>query len=180
MAAGWLADEENYKWLDFGGGRQVVTPALLKVMLQRDSHFIRIYTNNHNEPIGIAALNSVDRTFRTGTLWGVTGEKSFRNRGYATFAGSKFLTCAFEDLGLHAINTWLVEHNPSRRVIERLNFRYIGRQRQCHYIDGQLCDRLCYDILASEHRELERDHAVRSSRTPNRSAETPAHWAVAR
>lgn len=155
LVAGWLARKENYQWLDFGGGLQRVTPALLKVMAQRDTHFMRVYTNDDEVPIGIAGLNSVDRNFRTATLWGATGEKSFRSRGYATFAGSKLLTLGFQELGLRAINTWAVEHNPSIRLIERLNFRLIGRQRQCHCIDGQPYDRLFFDLLASEHRELE-------------------------
>lgn len=157
LAASWLVRKENYQWLDFGGGRQQVTPTLLKIMLQRDTHFMRAYTTDEDLPIGIVGLNSVDRQFRSGTLWGATGEKSFRSRGYATFAGSKFLSLAFRELGLHTINTWAVEHNPSVRLIERLNFRLIGRQRQCHYIDGRPYDRLFFDLLASEHRELERE-----------------------
>jgi hypothetical protein len=62
LVASWLARKENYQWLDFGGGRQVVTPALLKVMTQRESHFMRVYTDEDDAPIGIAGLNSVDRT----------------------------------------------------------------------------------------------------------------------
>ena len=62
---------------------------------------------------------------------------------------------AFRELGLHAINTWIVDGNPSRRLIERVNFRFIGRQRQCHYIDGECRDRLLYDLLASEHEALD-------------------------
>lgn len=156
--AGWLARKENYQWLDFGAGRQIVTPALLKLMTQRTTHLLRVYTNDDGEPIGIVGLNNVDRTFRTGTFWGATGEKSFRNRGYATFASSRFLTLAFRELGLRSINTWIVEHNPSVRVLERLKFRYVGRQRQCHCIDGQVYDRLLFDLLATEHRELEARH----------------------
>lgn len=158
LAANWLARKENYQWLDFGGGQQRITPALLKIMVQRETHFIRVYTTDEDEvPVGIVALNGVDRRFGTATLWGVAGQKSFRNRGYSTFAGSKLLTLAFRDLGLHAVNTWAVEHNPSIRLIERLNFRFIGRQRQCHYIDGRPYDRLFFDLLASEHRELEHE-----------------------
>ena len=158
LVASWLAQKQNYQWLDFGNGRQIVTPALLKIMAQRETHFLRAYTSDRDDtPIGIVGLNSVDRTFKTATFWGVSGEKSFRNRGYSTSAGSKFLTLAFRDLGLHAINTWSVDHNPSLRTIERLGFRFIGRQRQCHYIDGRFYDRLMFDLLASEHRELE-DH----------------------
>ncbi len=136
LVAGWLARKENHQWLDFGNGRQIITPALLK-------------------------------TFKTAMFWGAVGEKSFRNRGYSTVAGSKFLTLGFRDLGLHAINTWAVGHNQSLRIIERLGFRFIGRQRQCHYIDGRPYDRLMFDLLASEHRELgdERRHwAERSHR----------------
>jgi len=163
LAASWLAREENYRWLDFGAGRQVVTPALLKVMAQRDSHFIRIYTDDTDDtPIGIAALNNVDRTFRTGTLWGAAGERSFRSRGYGTLGGSRLLTLAFRELGLHAINTWVADGNPSRRLVERLHFRYVGRMRECHYMDGKPYDRLFFDLLASEHREISHERLLRS------------------
>src|SRR6266540_2417557 len=155
LAASWLAQKQNYQWLDFGNGRQSVTPALLKIMAQREKHFLRAYTSDRdNTPIGIVGLNSVDRVFKTATFWGVSGEKSFRNRGYSTIASSKLMTLAFRDLGLHSVNTWSVEHNPSLRTIERLGFRFLGRQRQCHYIDGRPYDRLLFDLLASEHKEL--------------------------
>ena len=162
---GWLALKENYEWLDFGNGSQPVTPALLKIMAQRETHFLRAFTSDRDDvPIGILGLNSVDRTFKTAMFWGATGEKSFRNRGYSTFASSKFLTLAFRDLGLHAINTWAVDHNQSRRIIERLGFRFVGRQRQCHCIDGRRYDRLLFDLLASEHRELDEGRWLRMER----------------
>jgi RimJ/RimL family protein N-acetyltransferase len=104
-------------------------------------------------PLGIVGLDEINRNFRTARIWVVAGDKSFRGRGYATHAASKTLTLAFRDLGLQAVNTWIVEHNPSVHVAERLNFKYIGRQRQCHVIDGRLYDRLLFDLLASEHKE---------------------------
>jgi RimJ/RimL family protein N-acetyltransferase len=39
-------------------------------------------------------------------------------------------------------------------VADRVKFRPIGRQRQCHLIDGHLYDRLWYDLLPSEHQEI--------------------------
>jgi len=168
LAAGWLAQKENYQWLDFGNGGQFISPALLKIMAQRDTHFIRLYTSpGHDAPIGIAALNNVDRRSRSAVFWGAAGDKSFRNRGHGTLAGSRFLTLAFRELGLHVIQTWVAEGNPSLRLIERLGFRFSGRQRQCHYIDGRPYDRLMFDLLASEHRELgdkPRQRAERSHR----------------
>jgi RimJ/RimL family protein N-acetyltransferase len=167
LVAGWLARKENYQWLDFGNGKQLVTPALLKIMAQRESHFLRGYTSERDDtPIGILGLNSVDRTFKTATFWGASGDKSFRVRGCSTFASSKFLTLAFRDLGLNAVNTWAVEHNPSLRTIERLGFRFVGRQRQCHYIDGRPCDRLLFDLLTSEHQELDETRWQRIEKSP--------------
>jgi RimJ/RimL family protein N-acetyltransferase len=156
LAAHWLTQKENHQWLDFGNGGQAISPALLKIMAQRDTHFIRLYTSALDDAaIGIVALNNVDRRFRSGVFWGAAGDKSFRNRGWATLASSKFLTLAFRELGLQVIQTWVAQGNPSQRVVERLGFRFVGRQRQCHAIDGRPCDRLLYDLLATEHREIE-------------------------
>ncbi len=174
LAASWLAQKENYQWLDFGNGRQLVTPALLKIMAQRETHFLRAYTSDRDDtPIGILGLNNVDRVFKTATFWGVSGEKSFRNRGYSTIASSKLMTLAFQVLGLHSVNTWTVEGNPSLRTIKRLGFRFVGRQRQCHSIDDRPCDRLLFDLLASEHREFdeERWHRLEDHRV-HREAES--------
>lgn len=178
LVSGWLARKENHQWLDFASGGQRFTPAMVRIMAQRETHFMRAYTSDRNDaPVGIVGLTNVDRVFKTGRFWGISGEKSFRNRGYSTLACSRFLTLVFRDLGLHAVNTWVVEHNPSRRIIERLGFRFIGRMRQCHYIDGRLYDRLLFDLLAAEHRELdeERWHRTQGAQRRAAYAERPAH-----
>jgi len=156
LVAGWMARKENYQWLDFGDGAQALTPMWLKILTQRKQTILRVYTSDEFDlPIGVVALDDVDPIFHTARLWAVAGDKSFAARGYATRAASKMLTPGFRELGLHAINTWVVDGNPSIRTVERLNFRYIGRQRQCHYIDGQPHDRLWFDLLASEHEEID-------------------------
>jgi RimJ/RimL family protein N-acetyltransferase len=170
LGARWLAQKENYQWLDFGAGRQVVTPALLKVMVQRETHFMRMYASDRDDtPFGMGGLNNVDRVNKTGTFWGLSGDKSFRCRGYATLAASMFLSLAFRELGLHSINTWVAERNPSLRLVERLGFRFAGRQRQCHAIDGKLYDRLLFDLLASEHREIDESRWHRSERAQRKA-----------
>ena len=164
LAADWLARKENHQWLDFGNGGQAISPALLKVMAQREQHFLRIYTSPEDDaPLGIAALNSVDRRFRSAVFWGVAGEKSFRHRGWSTLASSRFLGIAFRELGLQVIQTWVADGNPSQRTVERLGFRFVGRQRQCHAIDGRTCDRLLFDLLASEHREWSDSRLLRAT-----------------
>ena len=153
LAADWLARPDNHQWLDFGQGKQSLTPEWLKIMTQRDTHLLRVFTSDKGVPIGIVGLDDMNRHFKTARIWAVAGDEAFRRRGYATHAVSKMLTIAFRDLGLHAVNTWIIEHNPSVAIAERLNFRFIGRQRQCHVIDGRAFDRLWFDILASEHQE---------------------------
>jgi len=178
LVAGWLQQKENYRWLDFGNGRQTVTPALLKVMSQRESHFLRVYTaRGGSDPIGVVGLNNLDRRSLSATLWGAAGEKSFRNRGFAGFAASKMLTLAFRELGLHSVNTWVVEGNPSLRIVQRIGFRLVGRQRQCHNIDGRLHDSMLFDLLAIEHREVDFAAWRSYARPPAQSAGSAARGA---
>src|SRR5688572_1752981 len=151
--ARWLAEKENHRWLQFGDGKHVLTPTLLKIMTQKDTHVLRVYTSETDAPLGIVGLDEVNRNFKTARIWVVAGEKNRCGRGYATQAVSQMLTLAFRDLGLHAVNTWIVENNPSVRVAEHVGFRFVGRQRQCHWMDGVAYDRLLFDLLASEHKE---------------------------
>jgi RimJ/RimL family protein N-acetyltransferase len=154
--AGWLGKKENYQWLDFGQGVQQLSALSLKMMTQRDIHVLRVFTADDDAtPIGVTGLSSVDRQFRTATAWTVLGSKRFG--GTATRATSGILTVGFGELGLRAINAWTVETNiAAQRVLERVGFRYIGRLRKCHYLNGQPLDRLLYDIMADEH--CERSH----------------------
>lgn len=173
LVAGWLARKENYQWLDFGNGLQVITPTLLKVMVQRETHFLRAYTSNRDgTPIGLVGLNSINTAFRSATFWGLSGDKSFGNRGFSTYASSRLMSIAFSELGLESVNTWAVEHNPSIRTIERLGFREIGRLRRCHWIDGRPYDRRLFDLLAGEHREIPVPGRQRSARSEREAART--------
>jgi len=153
LVAGWLGKYDNYKWLDFGNGVQQINPVTLRIMTQRDIHVFRIYTaGEEEEPAGVVGLTNVDRKFRTASLWAVLGNK--RYGGYTMQASHRMLTVAFTELRLQAVSAWTVETNiPAQRVLERLHFRYIGRQRQCHYLDGRPLDRLLFDLLATEHQD---------------------------
>jgi RimJ/RimL family protein N-acetyltransferase len=155
LVADWLARRDNYQWLDFGDGRQTLTSEWMKIAMQRGTDVLRLFTADVDDtPIGVVGLSNVKQHFKSATLWVVLGDKSHSGRGYGSQAVSKMLTLGFVTLGLHTINTWIVEHNPSVRVANRVKFRPMGRQRQCHYIDGRVYDRLWFDLLASEHEEI--------------------------
>jgi RimJ/RimL family protein N-acetyltransferase len=156
LAAGWLAQKENYQWLDFGDGRQLVSPEWLKIGMQRGAYVIRLFTADDDAtPIGIVGLSNINRHFKTANVWVVLGDRAYGGRGYASLATSKMLTLGFREVGLDSIHTWIVDGNPSIHVARRVGLRPIGRQRQCHLIDGRAYDRLWFDVLASEHQEIE-------------------------
>ena len=156
LVVGWLSQKENYQWLDFGDGRQQVSPEWLKIAMQRGTVCLRVITSDLDDvPIGVVGLSSVNRNFKTANFLIVIGERAYAKQGSATRAGLEMLTIAFRDLGLHSIHTWIAEGNHSVHLARNLNFKPIGRQRQCHYIDGRPYDRLWYDVLAAEHQERE-------------------------
>ena len=153
LVAGWLTQKENSQWLDFGDGQQDLTADRLQIMTQHQAHLLRAFAvRGGGPPVGVVGLSEINPQFKTARIWVVVGDKSFRARGYGTQAVSAMLTLAFRDLQLHAVNAWIVEGHPARRIAERLKFQLIGRRRQCHEIDGQPRDRLWFDILAPEHR----------------------------
>jgi RimJ/RimL family protein N-acetyltransferase len=149
---GWLADEANHRWLDFGAGVQRLGAGALKIMSQRDIHVLRVYwADGATVPTGLVALSNIARRFGTATLWYVLGDKRQGGRGVTTQAVGQILDLAFGPLALEAVNAWAVETNvASVRVLTANGFRLIGRQRRCHVVEGCARDRLLFDRLATE------------------------------
>lgn len=159
--AAWMRREDVAPLIAFRVGDRELTPRILKILVQRDMHDLRVYTDDDEErPIGVVGLSDIDRQFETGTLWFALGDRDHARRGYTTRAARRMLDAGFEELGLHAIQAWAVSHNVSRKILRRLGFRRIGVQRQCHRIDGEPRDRVLYDLLAEEHRQRGQDHAA--------------------
>ena len=151
LVAGWLRHKENSQWLDFGRGQQVLDRLVLQVMAKSASHFVRVFSDETgSEWIGVVALSDIS-SFKTALLWYVLGDKRHRGRGLTATAVAKVLGAGFAELGLHAVHAWAVpENRASVRILEKTGFKLIGRQRQCHYIDGRAYDRLLYDLLKGD------------------------------
>ncbi len=158
-AAAWLAEPDNYRWLDFGNGVQRINPVSLMIMAQRSNHVLRAFTaDDDRTPIGVVGLSNLDRNSGVANTWIALGDRRFGGKGYPTRAVSKILAFAFRELRLNAVQAWCVECNyASARIIRRLNFQPIGRQRRCHHIDGRIYDRLWFDMLPSEFKEIKND-----------------------
>ena len=164
LAATWLGDPANHRWLDFGQGRQALPAAALALLVHRPTNVVRVFTSDVDAtPIGLVALSDVSTAFRTANLWYVLGDKTYGGRGLTSRAVARLLTTAFREHGLAAIDAWAVDVNrASIAVLEHNRFTLIGRQRRCHLIEGQPHDRLLYDLLAEEHEEIPmRDDVIR-------------------
>src|SRR5207302_1753638 len=90
---------ENYQWLDFGQGVQRLTPVALKLMTQRDIHFLRVFTGDDDATLaGVVGLTNVDRAFRTASVWTVLGNK--RQGGCGRRATARLLDTDLLETGL--------------------------------------------------------------------------------
>ena len=97
--AAWMAEESNYKWLDFGAGHQVLHAATLAMMRQRDLHCLRLYDEqNDPAPLGIIAISNLAREFRSGTLWFILGDRRRQGRGATSAAVHLMLDLGFGEL----------------------------------------------------------------------------------
>lgn len=154
IAARWLAEDRNARWLDFGGGSGRLTPVALKMMAQRDQHCIWVYgPPGQRIPVGLVALGNIQTHNRTAEAWCVLGEKAYGPEGLTARAVTCLLEHAFGTLGLHCLYAWTVEINRGgRRLLERFGFRYAGRLRESHRIEDRYYDRLWFDLLAHEYR----------------------------
>jgi RimJ/RimL family protein N-acetyltransferase len=154
ITAAWFAEKQNHQWLDFGEGAEQVSPRALRLMSRSDTHIVRVFTaDEDSRPIGLVALSSVNRDFRSALLWALLGDRRYADRDYVFRATSAILTLGFASYGLECINALTAECNhASLRILQKLNFKAIGRQRHCHFIDGQPFDRLLFELQSADHR----------------------------
>lgn len=142
----WLADPQISKWLDFGLARMPDVWAL-KYAIARGRERLFVFSADERA-VGAVGLSQIHPQFRTATLWYALGDRHYGGRGLTTAAVAKVIARGFRELGLEAINAWTVVGNaPSRKILEKNGFQLIGRQRRCHYLEGEPRDRLLFDLL---------------------------------
>ncbi len=157
LVADWLGNPENFKWLHFGQGVQQLSGVSLKVMLAKKMHELRLFGENPEKPAGVVALSDINKEFGSATLWYVLGDKSQSGKGFTTRAAKRMIAEGFDSLELESIYAWAVEENkPSVKVLTNCGFKYIGRRRKGHRIDGEYKDVLLFDLLAEETQPLTR------------------------
>lgn len=105
--------------------------------------------------IGTVGLNGIRwelRALRTDRAeLGYWLARAHWGKGLMTEAAYAAVRFGFETLGLHKITVGCFPDNPgSRRVIEKLGFRYVGQPRDDVWRDGRWHDHLRYELTVGE------------------------------
>ena len=103
------------------------------------------------ELVGQLTVGGVQYGSLRGAHIGYWVAQDFAGRGIIPTAVALATDHAFRTLRLHRIEISMrPENGPSRRVTEKLGFRFEGERREYLHIDGQWRDHLVYVLLAGE------------------------------
>lgn len=150
--AAWLADPDINRWFDFGQGRQTLPVLALQLMMQSGRHRLRVFGPRGNTvPSGLVAVSDLTHAFGTGSFWVLRDSRRPACTDMTLLASTEILREAFETGQAHSISAWAVDSNVrSRRLLERIGFRLIGLQRDCHVMHGSRFGRVLYDLLPAD------------------------------
>lgn len=150
--AAWLAEPAINQWFDFGQGRQALPALAVQLMLQSGRHRLRVFgPTGHDAASGLVAVSDLTHAFGTGSFWVLRDSRRPACTDMTFLASRQVLRDAFESDRLHCIMAWAVDGNArSRRLLERIGFRPVGLQRDCHVMHGSRCDRVLYDLLPDD------------------------------
>ena len=145
----WLNDPEVTRWL------KVVLPISRLgeekwfERLARSRHdIVWAVHDEHDRHIGGTGIHRIDWRNRNGLTGTVIGPKEVWGKGYGTDIMRARTCWAFEELGMHRLESSCLEGNEaSRRCLERIGYRQIGVARQRFWRGGRWRDLLLYEIL---------------------------------
>ncbi len=103
------------------------------------------------ELVGQLTIGGVQYGSLRGAHIGYWVAKEFAGRGIIPTGVALATDHAFRALGLHRVEISMRPENaPSRRVAEKLDFRFEGERRQYLHIDGEWRDHLVFVLLAGD------------------------------
>lgn len=150
--AAWLAEPDVNRWFDFGHGRQTLPVLAVQLMMQSGRHRLRVFgPTGHRPASGLVVVSDLTHAFGTGSFWVLRDSRRPACTNMTLLASSEILREAFATGRLHSITAWAVDSNVrSRRLLERIGFRRIGWQRDCHVMHGSRFGRVLYDLLPAD------------------------------
>lgn len=125
---------------------------ILQSFMEHDEVWALIYKEN-NKLIGSIGLHKDQlRTTTDVKMLGYVLSEDYWGQGIMPEAAGAAIEYAFEQLDISLVTVHHYSNNMrSKRVIEKLGFRYEGTLRHCSKIyDGSIHDLLCYSITREE------------------------------
>lgn len=101
--------------------------------------------------IGSCGFHSFDAGFHRAEI-GYELNRAYWRQGLMTEAVAAVLTYGFTEMALHRIEAMIdIENEASKRLLEKLGFRYEGTLRERLFLGGdRFFDESCFSLLASE------------------------------
>ncbi len=128
LIAGWLGAPDNTRYLTSNLRGVGLTPALIQVGLRRKDQAWYLFESETPDavPVGLIAVDSIDRVDGVANLWFLLGEQRYRRKGLTARAIDDF--CRANPLDLAVLTAWAGEPNEaSIACLRRAGFREVGR-----------------------------------------------------
>jgi len=104
--------------------------------------------------IGVCGLTWINWKNRNAEVSIYIGEKEWQGKGAAADSLKTLVKYGFETLNLHRISAVIFQFNePSIKLFTKCGFKFEGKHREAHYIDGKYWDEMIYGILRAEYDE---------------------------
>jgi len=117
-----------------------------KLISDRRNHVYFISVDS--EAIGLVGLQDIDRIDHKAEIWYLVGEEQYRRKNLASQAVRKLNEFSARHLGLASLYAHVsVFNRPSIRVLEKSDYRYVGRLRHSFRVNGEYQDLLLYDWI---------------------------------
>ena len=120
-------------------------------LAERRGDFVWAVHDERGRHIGATGVHVTSWRHRTATTGTVIGEKAAWGRGYGSEVMQLRTRWAFEELGLHRLESeCFVSNIGSATCLERTGYRRIGIARQSRFRGGQWHDCILWDYLAAD------------------------------
>ncbi|QNB17131.1 GNAT N-acetyltransferase [Paraburkholderia tropica] len=149
---GWLTEPDINQWFDFGQGRQTLSVPAVWLMVRGSRHRLRVFgPAGHETASGLVAVTDLAHAFGTASFWVLRDSQRPASRDMTFLAAIALLREVFDTDRSRCVTAWAADCNVrSRRLLERIGFRLIGLQRDCHVLRNSRCGRVLYDLLPAD------------------------------
>ncbi len=110
-----------------------------------------------DEVLGMVGVMDIDYRHGYAESASMILNPRYRESGYGSEAKHLMFDYAFNTLGLHALQSWVMFQNPrSAAALRKQGYREAGRYHWIEFRDGRFVSFLVFDLLASDWRAMPR------------------------